>query len=494
MAQDRHRRVMESVRRALWSDSSHAAPTEMLTVIDDAMVVRIIDLAMRVCEVMLSVGASAKEVVLAALRITGAYGLKSVHVNVTYNSVTVSDHRGGDGHPVTLMQVVRSAVPDHAKLQRLQALVTDIEEGLDLREARTRFREIRRTPFLYRPGVVIFAQAMLAVGVGVMFGASWIVLVVTFLAALGVAGSQAGLAKLRVPMFFTQISGAFVLTIATVITAVLAQMGVEPFTDVRPTIVVSSGIVLMLAGLAVVGAAQDAIDGFALTAGGRILELTLQTLGVVLGIVVGLQLASALGVGLQLPAEALPLGSFPGQIIGAILVAVTVAVVNGAGLRIVVVSVVLAAIGWIGYAIPSTAGIDAAASSFVGAFAASLFGAFIAYRLRVPSVAVTTAAIVPLVPGSAVFRGLLGFVEAGDDTGRLIVAAQALVTAGMIGIALAAGATLGLFIGSPLRASLDGVRMRVRTTARPRAAAGAGRIVAVPRREEGEPGAAAPGQ
>ena len=68
----------------------------------------------------------------------------------------------------------------------------------------------------------------------------------------------------------------------------------------------------MLAGLAVVGAAQDAIDGFALTAGGRLLELMLQTLGVVLGIVVGLELARALGVGMQPPTEALPLGSLGG--------------------------------------------------------------------------------------------------------------------------------------------------------------------------------------
>ncbi|GAA4772653.1 threonine/serine exporter family protein [Microbacterium gilvum] len=482
MVQDRRRRVIESVRRAVWSDPATAAPTELLAVVDDAMAVRIIDLAMRIAEVMLSVGASAKEVVLAALRITRAYGLKSVHVDVTYNSVTVSDHRGGDDRPITLMQVVRSAVPDHAKLQRLQALVTEIEEGLELSDARARFRAIRRTPFLYQPSVVVFVQAMLAVGVGLMFGASWTILAVTFVAALGVAGAQLGLARLRVPMFFSQIVGAFVLTAITVATALLGRIGVQAFADVRPTIVVSSGIVLMLAGLAVVGAAQDAIDGFALTAGGRILELTLQTLGVVLGIVVGLQLSTALGVGMDLPSEALPFGTLAGQISGAVIVAVTVAVMNGAGLRIVLVSAGLGFIAWIGYAVPAQAGVDAASASFVGAFAASLVGGLIAQPLRVPSVAVTTAAIVPLVPGSALFRGLLGMVEAGGDTGELIIATQGLVSAAMIGVALAAGATLGLFVGSPLRTTLGGVRMRVRTTARPRAAAGTGVLVPVPPR------------
>jgi|GEM_PF-4911311 len=331
MVREHGRRVIESVRRAIHSDAPDPTATQALPVIDDATVLRVIDLAMRVAEVMLSVGASAKEVVLAALRITQAYGLRNVHVDVTFNSITVSDHRHGGEWPVTIMRVVRSAVPDHAKLQQLQALVRAVEAGLDLDAARLRFREVRRTPFRYRGSVVILSQALLAVGVGAMFGASWSILLVTLLAALGVALTQAGLARLQVPRFFSQIAGAFVLTVLTVLTALLARLGVEPFVDVRPTIVVSSGIVLMLAGLAVVGAAQDAIDGFSLTAGGRILELTVQTLGVVLGILVGLDLARALGVGMEPPSAPLPLGPLAAQFAGAVIVAIAVAVFNGAG-------------------------------------------------------------------------------------------------------------------------------------------------------------------
>lgn len=469
MLLERGRRMVETVRKAVHSDASQSAKTEALPIIDDATVLRVIDLAMRIAEVMLSVGASAKEVVLATLRVTQAYGLRNVHVDVTFNSITVSDHRHGDEWPVTIMRVVRTAVPDHSKLQQLQALVRAIEDGLELGEAHIRFRHIRRTPFRYRGSVVVVSQALLAVGVGAMFGASWTILMVTLLAALGVALTQAGLARLQVPLFFSQIAGAFVLTALTVVTALLGRMGIEPFVEVRASIVVSSGIVLMLAGLAVVGAAQDAIDGFSLTAGGRILELTVQTLGVVLGIVVGLELARALGVGMDPPSAALPLGPLGAQFAGAVLVAVAVAVFNGAGARIILVSALLGVIAWAGFATTSAAGLEQAPASFAGALVASAVGALVAHRLHVPSVAVTTAAILPLVPGAAVFRGLLGLVESGGETEHILFATSSLITAGMVGIALAAGATLGLFIGSPLGRTLGGLGAARRAVARPTA-------------------------
>ncbi|MFX5464725.1 threonine/serine exporter family protein, partial [Acinetobacter baumannii] len=86
-------------------------------------------------------------------------------------------------------------------------------------------------------------------------------------------------------------------------------------------VIVASGIVLMLAGLAVVGAAQDAIDGFALTATGRLLELTTQTLGVVLGILAGLETVRVIGLAMSPPAMALPLGPLPLQFVGAAVIA-----------------------------------------------------------------------------------------------------------------------------------------------------------------------------
>lgn len=455
------------MRRALRTDPSDAPATEVHPAVDDTMVIRSLDLAMRIGESMFAVGASAHEVTLAITRVADAYGLKGVHADVTYTSIALSYQASGEGWPHTLLRVVRVAAPDHMKLQRLQALLVEIDEGLDLDEARTRFRAIRRVPFRYRQPVVVTARALLAVGASILSGGSPVVVALTFVAALGAAATQSGLARLRVPSFFSQIAGAFVTTAVAVVVSALAAADVGPFAGVQPSIIVASGIVLMLSGLTVVGAAQDAIDGFALTAAGRILDLTLQTLGLVVGILAGLELGSMLGFRMALPDGPPPLGPLPDQVCGAVIIAVAVALFNGAGMRIIAVSGVLGAVAALGYAVAQTAaGLHPAAASGIAALLASFVGVLIAHNLHVPSVAVTTAAIVPLVPGGAVFYGLLGMVHA-DPTSTLAAGSGAgsLVLAASVGIGLAAGASLGIYLGTPVRATLAGVarsRARVR--------------------------------
>ncbi|WP_237049160.1 threonine/serine exporter family protein [Microbacterium paludicola] len=155
----------------------------------------------------------------------------------------------------------------------------------------------------------------------------------------------------------------------------------------------------------------------------------------------------------------------PLQFLGAGLIALAVAVINGAGLRIIVVSVALSVVAWLGYVAAAAIGFETAAASGVGAFVGSLVGILAAYRLHVPSVAITTAAILPMVPGAAVFRGLLGVVESGDSPATLLTGFSTLAAAATVGIALAVGASLGIYLGQPLRASLGSViraRARVR--------------------------------
>src|SRR6478609_2986175 len=206
MSPNPQRRLLASVRRILHTDPSAVAHTEAMPVIDERTVPRVLDLATRIGEAMFAVGASAHEVTLAIIRVCEAYRLKGVQVDVTYNSITVSFHLSGEVWPETLVRVVRVAAPDHSKLQRVQALVADIEQGLDLESARSTFRAIRRTPFRYQQAVVVVARALLAVGVSILLGASPIIVGLTFIAALGAAVTQAGLARIRFPLFFSQIA------------------------------------------------------------------------------------------------------------------------------------------------------------------------------------------------------------------------------------------------------------------------------------------------
>lgn len=456
---DRRKDWRQRIVHAIRNDVS-SPMTEVLHTVDEGYARRVIDLAMRIAEALMAVGASANDVVLATIRVSGALGIRPVHVDVTYNSITVSYHRDDTAWPITLLRVVRAPVPDHTKLQRLQALVVEIEQGLDLDQAQTKFRVVRRMPFMYRPFIIVLAQGMLTAGVALMFGASWIITLVAFVAACSAAMSQRLMMRLRVPFFFAQITGAFVVTAIAALTSWLAQQGVPLFDEVRPSIIVAAGIVLMLAGMSVVGAAQDAIDGFTLTANGRILDLALLTLGVVIGILAALSAARALNMGFVVSSDAPAFGSPPLQFAGVVVISVAVAVWNGAGLRTIVVSALLGAIAWTGFSAAALGGFGTAVSSGVGALAASFVGILIAHRLHVPSIAVTTAAIVPMVPGSVVFRGLLELAESDGTPSNLVLGVATLVGAGAVGLALASGASLGLVLGAPVRDSVQSVVRR----------------------------------
>ena len=83
----------------------------------------------------------------------------------------------------------------------------------------------------------------------------------------------------------------------------LVQESTSLMEGVLPSLVVASGIVVLLAGLSLVGAAQDAIEGFYVTAGARVFQVIVLTLGIVVGIVVVLGVANRLGVVLAISPE-----------------------------------------------------------------------------------------------------------------------------------------------------------------------------------------------
>lgn len=65
--------------------------------------------------------------------------------------------------------------------------------------------------------------------------------------------------------FFTQAAGGAIPTGVVVALLAATSAGVPGLQGVSPSLVIASGIVVLLAGLSVVGAAQDAIDGYYVT-------------------------------------------------------------------------------------------------------------------------------------------------------------------------------------------------------------------------------------
>ena len=118
-------------------------------------------------------------------------------------------------------------------------------------------------------------------GVGLLVGGDWVVTLIAFVAAVGVDLIQRQMSRRRLPGFYQQVAGGL---LATLIAVGTVAAGV----DVDPSLVVTAGIILLLAGINFMGAIQDALTGFPLTAGARILEAILATAGVIAGVSGGL--------------------------------------------------------------------------------------------------------------------------------------------------------------------------------------------------------------
>src|SRR5512133_713807 len=87
----------------------------------------VLDLAMRVGDALLTAGMSANDVVVLMLRITGAYGLRRVHVDVTYTAISASYYPSPGGAPTTSIRVVQADVVDYTRVRRLDRLCVQIE-------------------------------------------------------------------------------------------------------------------------------------------------------------------------------------------------------------------------------------------------------------------------------------------------------------------------------------------------------------------------------
>ena len=181
--------------------------------VDSVTAQAVIDLAMRAGVAMIATGAAAADVTATVLTLTKAYGLSSVHVDVTYTSVTVSYHRGPTADPITVMRIVRFRVQDYTRLERLRGLIVDLsQDPVSVDEARVRFDSVITAPHPYRRWLVTVAGGALAAAAAGLVGAGPFIILISFLTATLVGRVLAWLTGAGVAAFFAQCVGAAIPT------------------------------------------------------------------------------------------------------------------------------------------------------------------------------------------------------------------------------------------------------------------------------------------
>jgi len=418
---------------------------------DDLTAHAALGLALRIGESMMAVGAPAADVTATVLRVAAAYGLFSCHVDITYTSITVSYDREG-AVPLTAVRIVRSIRSDYTRLQGITDVARAVAAGdVDVEEAHHRLDVVLSAPATYRRAVAALGWAGVAGCFGLVIGGGlWEALLAALTTAL-IEQMLRLLSRFSLPPIFQQAAGA---ALATGVAVLLVALEV----DVRSSLVVAAGIVVLLAGMSLVSAAQDAISGFPVTAGARAFELVTLTIGIVVGIAGVLDLAQRAHVPLAVVDTSASPVPFATALVASAGIAGFWAVVSHARPGGVGLAAAAGALSWTTFWAAGGLGAGPVLASGAAAVLLGFCGEVLTDRLQVPPQLIAVCGIVPLLPGLAIYDGLFAIVVDGDIDGGL----GGLVGAGAIGLALAAGVTLGEYLGRPLHGGRDRYDKRVR--------------------------------
>ena len=286
----------------------------------------------------------------------------------------------------------------------------------------------------------------------VFLGGGPVVAGVACAAAILIDRMQSSMTKRRLPQFYVQVAGGVVAT-----SLAIALAAADLPTD--PSLVVTSTIIMLLAGIGLMGAFQDALTGFYMTATARMLEALLATAGIVAGVSLGITIGAMVGVDLP--------RLVPGRsgvvevvlfVVGCAVAAAAFAVSTKAPWRAIVpVGVVAAVSAGVAHAL-DLVGVGrtwqaAAAGLFIGLVAYSVAG-----RVRVPPLVVAVPAIVPFLPGLSIYRGLSLLAEGGAQVSFGILS---LMTAATVAPALASGVILGEYVAQPLKREARRLEVRL---------------------------------
>lgn len=407
-----------------------------------------LDLALRIGELLLSSGAGAADVTAAMLSVTYACGLRSVTADVTFTNLSLNHQPRSDDPPAIQMRRVTHRETDYEDLTIVDHVVRDLVDGRTTRdEARARIARVVSSGHHRPRWAVTLGWGVMGAGTALLLGGGPVVAVIAFVVAAAIDRVQRWLSVRRIPSFYQQAAGGAIAALVAVATAATGLA-------VAPSLVVTAGIIMLLAGIGILGATQDALTGFPITASARILEALLATAGIIAGVSGGITVGGLLGVDLgTLRPGASVLSEAPVMAFGAAVAAAAFAFAAYAPLRALSPVAAVGALGTIVFIAMSGVGAGPAWSAAAAAYVVGAVSYTVAGRVRVPPLVVVVPAIVPLLPGLAIYRGLSLLA---DGRGGMLY----LVAAGATAIALASGVILGQYVAQPLKR--EGRRLETR--------------------------------
>lgn len=439
---------MCNYRSSLWLKPLERACT-MGRVTEPREIHRTLDFALRVGEMLLSNGAGAPDVSATMGSIVLHLGLRNVTVDVTFTSLTLSYQESWDEPALSQTRHVTQRDIDYEDLTAVDHLVTDLLlDEITLDEGRSRLAQILSSGHRTPHWAITLSWGGVGAGIALLLGGDWIVALIALVAAMSIEMLQRTMARRRLPVFYQQVAGGMLATL-------LAVGAVAIDIPVDPSLVVTASIIMLLAGLGFIGAVQDALTGFYITAGARILEVMIATAGIIVGVSGGLTLGELMGVDIFLDPGVSGWSQLPVMSAGAGLAAAAFAFSAYAPFRVLIPIGLIAALAAALFFFVDQQNLGRAWAAAVAAVAIGVVSYMVAGKVRVPPLVIVVSSIVPLLPGLSIYRAL-ALMANGDSSGIL-----SFVTAAATAISLSSGVILGEYIAQPLRREAQRLEKRL---------------------------------
>ncbi|MCV7106698.1 threonine/serine ThrE exporter family protein [Mycolicibacterium chitae] len=447
---------------------------------------KVLDLTIRLAEVMLSSGSGTADIVATAQDVAQAYQLTDCVVDITFNTVIVSAPPTAESPPLTIVRAVRNRATDYTRLAGLDGLVRRITAGgVTVDEAHVAMDELTEQSHPYPRWFASAGWAGFALGIAMLLGGGWLTCILAAITSAVIDQVGRWLLRAGAPLFFYHAVGAFIAT--------LVAVAAYRFADQGPTVMVATGIVVLLSGMTLVGSVQDALTGYMVTAMARLGDAVFLTAGIVVGIVAGLQVATLAGIRMALHIDATESFVAPSQpaqiliaVLGASLAGVCLTLAYYAPLRSVVTAGMAAGTAELVLIGLGNVQFGQVLATGVAAIGVGLLATLVSIRRQAPALVTATAGITPMLPGLAIFRAVFNFaVEEKFNAGL----AQ-LLAAAAVALAIGAGVVMGELLGSPLRYRAGRVGDFVRIEGPPGLRRAVGRVVHLrPSESPARPGA-----
>lgn len=395
------------------------------------------DLALRVGELLLSNGAGTADVQATMSSICRHLGLRGTYVDVTYIMLTVIHQADLDEVPLALRRNVSQRVTDFEDVTAIDRVVADLlADRIDLEEARRRVVAIETSGHSRPRWSIIAGSGLLGAGVAIMLGGTWTIALIAAVAGCLIEWIRGRLQRRNLPEFYVQIAGALC---ASLIAVAATAAGISA----DSSFVVAANIVVLLAGLGFIAAIQDALTGYYLTAGARLLEVVISTTGIVVGVAGGLMVGRLLGVSIAGVGTLPSSPAVPMVGVGAALAATAFAHSAYAPARILAPTALIGGAAATVAAVLTRLDVDRAWAAGLAAVLIGIVAFPVSRWGRVPSLVIVVSAIVPMLPGLTIYRALTQLSE------NNLVGLFSGITAAAVAIALAAGVLFGELLAQP---------------------------------------------